>query len=306
MNDERLKKLFAESRKRQEEKKRKEKEKRIAKKERKKEKKREENLIKRMKHKKHKKKIYNRRQYKKYRKKFLAQKKKEGDRYGFFRLFLTRNKVSIKYLGFSYWMNRSLKRMEEYINENRKDVLCPKLVTRSSNEKRHLYNKKRLHPIKYEIVLVEKIPEGENNERRFRNENGTFITNRTNKPDYAIVTKMDWYIEEKYKVYGYNHLRDRKTCRWILDNIILKNDCRNNVKRLFVYRNTLIVQYDSDFDMIICKSQFEAARLYEVIRKNVKSKYILFTGKLARNLSYKMKQKIVDKTGWDGLNCYIH
>ena len=174
-----------------------------------------------------------------------------GDVYGFYRIVLTKDYKQYDELSYSWWMLTAYDKFNKYIEKNNKNVICEKIIAQSN-----MYDAK---PVKYEILLLKKIdPETDNGVRELRNEEGMFVENViTNRDKYAIIAKSDWFIPETYNVYGYNPVTDRKTGRWIFDNIINVNCNKYNLKNVFMCDNKLIVQYDNDFDFVLCKRMSE-------------------------------------------------
>ena len=235
-------------------KKQKEKEKEKLKKQKEKEKKKLENYKKRLKKKREKykpihlknlEKKHNAKAYQKRRKKVLEEKKKNGDVQGYYRIILTKNYTQTKELSPSRWLLTAYKKFNDYIKENNDNIICEKICTKTQNN---------ITPVKYEILLLKKInPETDNGIRELKNDNGLFVENKiSNNNQYAIIAKNDWFIPETYNVYGYNPQTDKKTGKWILDNILLKNCNKDNLKNIFIFNEKLIIQYNLDFDFITC------------------------------------------------------
>lgn len=246
-------------------------------------------------HKKNLRKRQNKRAYAKRRAAELEIHKKNGDVYGFYRIVLTKNYRQFDELSYSWWMLTAYKKFNKYIEDNHKDVICEKIISQS--------NKQDSEPVKYEILLLKKIdPETDDGVRELRNEEGMFIENKiTNNEKYAIIAKSDWYIPETYNVYGYNPVSDRKTGRWIFDNLINVNCDKYHMKNVFMCDNKLIIQYDSDLDFVLCKTPKECLRLYNALEYNMgkKNKYVLFSNYLVDARKSWLYNELEKKTGWD-------
>ena len=161
--------------------------------------------------------------------------------------------------------------------------------------------------VKYEILLLKRIEEGADGVRELRNEEGMFIENRiANNDRYAIISKTDWYIPETYNVYGYSPITDRKTGRWIFDNIINKDCCRENLKNVFMCDNKLVVQYNSGFDFVLCKNPDECLRLYNGLEQATgkKNRFVLYSGYLVEARKSWFYDEMEKKTGWDREKIY--
>lgn len=297
----------------QERKKEKDKEKKAAKKKREKEKarekKKEETHKRRLKkkreaykpiHIKNLRKKQNARAYKKRRAAELAEHKSNGDVWGYYRIVLSKNYKQTKELSSSWWMLTAYEKFNNYIKENHEGVICEKIIAQS--------NRQDSEEVKYEILLLKKIdPEKDNGVRELRNKWGMFVENKISNNDrYAIIAKDDWYIPETYNVYGYNPVSDRKTGRWIFDNIINKNCTRDNMKNIFMCDNKLIIQYNSDFDFVLCKTKDECIRLYNglMAATDKKNKYILYSNFISENRKSWLYDQLEKKTGWSRETLY--
>lgn len=242
----------------------------------------------------------NQKAYAKRRKAALDEHKAKGDVRGFYRIILTKNYKQTKELSFSWWMLTAYDKFNQYIEENHKGVICEKIISQS--------NKQDEEPVKYEILLLKKInPKEDDGVRELRDENGTFIENKIkNRTTYAIISKADWYIPETYNVYGYNPVSDRKTGRWIFDNIINVNCCKENLKNVFMCDNKLIIQYNDNLDFVMCKTKDECLRLYNGLEnaKDKKNKFVIFSGYLVDARKPWLYNELEKKTGWSRETLY--
>ena len=219
-------------------------------------------------------------------------------------IVIMKNYKKKKRLAFTWWMTDAFEKYNQYIEENRKNVRYPIKIS-ETNEKKQKKGIKSTNTL-YEIMILQKTND-EQYPAKFRNEYGKFVDNVIiDNSDYNIIAKDEWYVEETFHVYGYHPIKDRKTFCFILNNIILKNNNKENIKRIFTYKNKLIIQYNSDIDMVSCKTAGEAKRLYSELYKSVDDKkYILFTGTLyTKNMSTWVLNKIEEKTGRARKACY--
>lgn len=261
-------------------------------------------------HKKVLKKRQNKRAYKKRRAAQLEERREKGDKYAWHMVVIMKNGKRIKRLGATWWKTDAYKIYSEAIEENEKNVLCPVKIHETDTK----LQKKGVSSInmKYEILIVQKTNNPEDNVKKFRNEDGKLIDNIiVDNENYKIIAKHDWLVEETFNVYGFHPKKERKDIHFILDEMVLKNSCRDNVKRVFIFNNKVVIQYDSDFDFITCKTDDEADRLYTILEKKVnkpkKNKFILFTGKLNKHLSTWFLNELEKKTGWERESCWrIH
>lgn len=235
----------------------------------------------------------NKRAYAKRRKVILEQRAKEGNEYGYYMILLMKNKRKVKRLKFKRLRNSIMADFDELISKNREEVSFPKQYIKSVDGNHQLKTE-------YEIVIVELLKDGDDNTTRLRNKEGLFIDHViVDNNNYALIRKDDWWEEEYFNVYGYDPINDKKTFKFIMDNIVLKNVSKDNMKRIFVHNHRVYIQYDTDFDFITCRNEVDAKRLYDAILKKCnKNKFILFTGNVPKEQVSWLYDKIEEKTGW--------
>lgn len=273
------------------------------KKEKKAEKQKEKKRLRKIEESKKKRQRVNRRYYKKRRAKILAEKRKQHDKYGCFQVVIMNDYKKIEKLGLARWRNTALDIYENALAKNREEVLCPVVI----KEMRKSVNHKITRSTKYEIMIVETLmDENEDKVRKLRNKEGKLVENVIKDRHYSIFKKDDWYIEETFYVYGYHPIKNRKTAHFILD-MLLDGACKQNIKRVFRFRNKLVFQYDDDFDFIVCKDKNDAERLSDILEKKVKklkmNKYIFFTDSLSKRLHQWFLTELQEKTGWSEETC---
>lgn len=261
----------------------------------KKEKEEEKKRLKKIAHKKKLKSKQNKRAYQKRRNAELERRKHLGDEQGYFSVYITKNRKRIRYIGASWWKTDAYKIFTNAIEGNRKKVLFPQSEITQKNE---------AIPVKYEILLVKKTKEGESNVSEFRNDIGKYVTNIiTDWDDHVIIDKADWFIEAKFGIYGYHPYKDKKTYSFILNNLLLNNaNTGDEMRRIMIYKNKLIIQYLEDFDFITCYNEDQCEELYAKLQKDItklKKKYIVFMGKIVSDLISSWIDKFEEKTGWE-------
>jgi hypothetical protein len=240
----------------------------------------------------------NRRYYKKVRAKQLKERAKNGDVYGYYMILLMKNRKRMGKIGIARWKTEAYRKFNESVSENREHVKFPVKIYESGNSGKTWKSD-------YEIIIVQKVEPNSDNSTYIRNNNGKFVEHViTDNDKYIILDKAEWYVEEKFNVYGYHPIKDRKSFDFIMDNIILKDIERDTARRIFTFKNKLVVQYDTDFDFITCKTPKEAERLYDAIQKETDGNpYLLFTGQLAKDMHRWFVDEMVEKTGWDRSAC---
>lgn len=226
-----------------------------------------------------------------------------GDRYGYFQVIIVRNGKRIKKLKIFRWISNAYNFYNNQIAQNRNNIATyqtnTRMTNKSSNDKEM---KKESH---YEIILIEHYDKSKSDGiRRFKDENGKYINTIVDNSNYIILNKDIWFIEETYHVYGYHPEKDRKTGMWIFENLIVPNNNKYNIKRIFLYNNKLFIQYDDDFDFIITKNKDDAKLLYKNLeRLSYKLKYVLYTGDIKNINKGRIIKKMMEKTGWGESAC---
>lgn len=242
----------------------------------------------------------NRRYYKKVRAKQLKERAKNGDVYAFYMVLLMKNRQRIGKIGKAWWKTEAYRLFNEAIAANREQVKYPVKICKSGNSGKTWSNE-------YEIIIVQRVTDDmfKDNVTFIRDEHGKFVEHAIIDNDrYIILDKAEWYVDEKFNVYGYHPIKNRKTFKFILDNIVLKDLERDTSRRIFTYKNKLVVQYDSDFDFVTCKTQEEAERLYDTIQSETDGNpYLLFTGRLSKDMSRWFVDEMMEKTGWTRATC---
>lgn len=281
-----------------------EREQRKAEKERiKKEKEEEKKRLKRIEHKKKLKRKQNQKYYKKVKAKRLQERKEKGDKRAYHMVVIMKNYKRRKRLGFSWWMTDAYEIYNKAIEENRATVKFPVQI-HEGNEKRQKAGERSINAT-YEIMILQRTSEGQQI-NSFRNKSGKFVPNIIiDDENYTIIAKHEWLVEETFNVYGYHPIKDRKTFDFILNEMVLKNCERDNIKRIFSFNNRVIIQYDSDIDIITCKTASDAKRLYNEIEKaTVGNKFLIFTERMtSKNIATWVLNKLEEKTGWKRSSC---
>lgn len=283
---------------------RKEREERKAEKERiKKEKEEEKKRLKKIEHKKKLKKRQNQKYYKKIRDAKLKEREEKGDKRTYHMVLIMKDYKRKKRIGASWWMTDAYEIYNNAIKENRETVKFP-VEIHEGNEKKQKQGERSKKAV-YEIMILQRTPEGQEI-NKFRNKSGKFIPSIIiDDENYTIIAKDEWFMEETFNVFGYHPIKDRKTFDFILNEMVLKDASKDNIKRIFSFHNKLIIQYDNDIDIITCKTAYDAKRLHDTLRKYTSdNKYILYTENVtSRNIAAWVLNKLEEKTGWSRKAC---
>lgn len=152
-----------------------------------------------------------------------------------------------------------------------------------------------------EYIIIEKTDSKPN---VLRNEYGKLVEQNVNKDGWVIIDKYRYKREETFWVYGYNSKNDRKTFLWVYNNLVINDSDGFNFKRVFLYKNKLIIKDDvENIEMVLCKDVSDAVRMYNKIEEWVKidkNKQILFLGDFSDigDRRRKLEDELIKLTGW--------
>lgn len=252
-------------------------------------------------------KVYNQRSRSKKRKNLVKERAKIGDEPGMFLVFITCNNKAIRFITKASWRLKGFDVFYNAIEENRRQVLCPReMDVRNKTLGDHLAHKTS----KYEIVLVQYLPEGEDGTRSFRNDFGKFVDYYViNSPNRAIIAKDYWYVDDTFYVYGYHPTRDKKTCGFIFDNIVMKDlDGMHDMKTIRLCQRRLFIETPDNLDFVICSSTKACENLYNalfnLVEKN-KCENVIFLGHVPESQFSHIESLIEAKTGWPRSACTL-
>ena len=237
----------------------------------------------------------NHRYYIRHRKRpFVRRRLHKGDQQGRFIIYFVKNKEYNKTYAWYGWKFGSIEKFNKLVAANHERSICPRLYegrTKKSGEQ----------PVKYEILIKQKIdPSLETNESLFRNELGASITIKTDDPEWRILAKDDWYIEENFYLYGYHPKYDRKDAKFIIDNVIMRYIEEYSICRIFIWKSYLFIENDDDFTFVLTKASDEAVRLYNILYDRLSQiENLYFTGTLSKGSIPTWIDKMVEKTGWE-------
>lgn len=223
----------------------------------------------------------------------------QKDHNAFYQIIITsQNKIMICVFKTMY-KKSALSAFSKILTENKKSVRFPI---------RHSSRDHKLIPSKYEILLMKTKSDNDPNGPLLRNEFGKLVPHISNSNKMIIYKKEEYLFEETFWIYGLNPKSQRKDFNYIFNDMIFKYlEARNLLKvkfpvlNIFIYRNKLIIENDNDFDIVICKCENDAARLYTELKcesTNHKIKSIFFSGFAKGQLNARIEEKILNKTGW--------
>lgn len=248
----------------------------------------------------------NQKYYAKVKKKNEAMRKKLGDKNTYCMILLVRDKKRIERFGASWWRTDAQKLYNDLLEANRKNVKFPVKIRSDWRGKSIKENTKYA---KWEIVLVERTSKEDDNITQFRNDDGKFINVEIiDNQEYKVIARDEWYIEERFNVYGYHPKKDRKDYSFIVNELFLKKiEQIHDILRVNILNNKIFISHSEDFDFITCKNHDEAERLYTAFQNDErlsKNKNVVFFGNfVGRSQIIEVYDKMIEKTGWDREAC---
>ena len=187
-----------------------------------------------------------------------------------------------------YEGNNEIISKEKYFNiiDNNK-VLFPK--------KSNAY--KKVKPVLYEILYLK---EKHINDTPFYEKDnlGRNVPVDINSNKWSLIHKSEFFYEEKFTVFGYDKRLETKE---IIKLILLKRNYKDKIKQVNYVLNKVLIYQNGDFDIIVCKNNSDARRLYKTLREFVetnKIRNVMFTGLVGKRNRTNLYKKIVEKTGW--------
>lgn len=197
------------------------------------------------------------------------------------------------YLGDFHSLDDAYIKLKE-LQENNKNIIFKKKFT----------NKGEISEYKGEYLLLKKNREGDLQNGMLRNEYGKLIEHISSNSKWVVYDKCKRDIEETFWVYGKCPKTDRKTFKWVYDNLIKdKIETDYDIERVLIYKNKLIIKYDNnEMSIILCKTTSDAIRFYELLKVWCKGdKQVFFIGSYDKisDKRRELEEELMNYTGWN-------
>ena len=207
-----------------------------------------------------------------------------------YRIILVRNGEYKKTLHKSKTLSSSMENFERIIEDNAHVRFPQRFITT-----------KKVKPVEYKVYMVKELEDGDK-PRLVRDKFGKLYEE---KPIFGMWTVLDdnsYEIEESFYVYGYNPVHDRKNIRFVI-GLLLKNIKKQRLsKSIVVLHNKLFIYNESQFDIVICKCNDDAIRLYNMLLEAAQSnnfKRLIFIGEAGDKLTGELYEMMMEETGWN-------
>ena len=219
-----------------------------------------------------------------------------GKRKAQYKIIITSHGLQIEFVNWYQTVKDAYKAFKRITTENAKNVVFPVKYI----------NHMTIKEADYEILLLKRRERLESKAQKLRNEYGQFIDHIIdNDDDWIIVDKCTYNKEESFWVFGYHPKHQRKDFMFILTNFFIKEmKDKDLFKRILIYKNKLLIQYDNNIEIVICKCVSDCVRLYSEIESKceiLKIKNVCFSGYVSNVIRDKIESIIHEKTGWNQL-----
>lgn len=161
--------------------------------------------------------------------------------------------------------------------------------------KTKVYKDKKLVDVNYEILLLKKREESDQN-RVIKNDLGKFVEETVDDLDWIIIDAAVYLMEENFSVSGANR---KLTAKEIIDYIVMSNQQKTNPKQILMLNNKLVIE-GLELQLITCKDIEETIRLYNKIRSycfDKKITDIIFFGSVPKENRKTWYKKINERLG---------
>lgn len=168
---------------------------------------------------------------------------------------------------------------------------------------RKVINAGELKESRDEYLILQKNRDGNLKETQLRNEYGKLVDQKTNSKIWEVYDKCKRLVEETFWVYGYCPKTDRKTFKWIFDNMIIgKLNEKHYIIRIILYKNKIIIKHDEyPIDFVICKNTSDAIRFYNLLEEWCKKvRQVFFLGSYSKisDKRRELESELIELTGW--------
>jgi len=203
-----------------------------------------------------------------------------------YQIILIENSKKIKVL---YTYSREYDALYRLTNLGNKKIFFPK---------KQVYKNKILTKVIYHVLLIKKRTEKDKSVT-VRDNYGKLLESFMGDPNWVVLGKIDYNIEEQFNVTGANR---KLNALEIINNVLMPNLSDKNPKQVVILNNKLIIE-GITLNMVTCKDITEARRLYNKLRtycfeeKTIPPNNIIFFGTVPKKNKRLWYKKITTLTG---------
>lgn len=194
-----------------------------------------------------------------------------------YQIVIIRNNEVITCISSHKTYDKAMDKVDKMVKENLDSVHFPI----------RYFNYEYVTNMKFYIAILKRRDENDNEGTYVKNDYGEYVTHITDNEGWVLVRKEPFEFEETFWVYGYNPYKDRKDFMFIYENLVKKYASQKYFFiNVYVYKNKVLFEQPDHMDMVICKCQSDAERLYGVLddySQKDKLKYIMFSGVRNKN-----------------------
>ena len=209
-----------------------------------------------------------------------------------FKIVATLNGRQKEYVGQYYSLEKAYEKFRELEKSNDEVIFKRKVINAGS-----------LKDSRDEYLLLQKNRNGELGNTMLRNQFGKLIEQISSNPKWIIYDKCDRSVEETFWVYGYCPKTNRKTFKWVYENLVIGGLKESyDIERILTYKNKLIIKYDDGkMGIVICKNVSDCFRFYNLLQEWCrKNRQIFFIGSYDRisDRRRELEDELIEYTGW--------
>lgn len=212
-----------------------------------------------------------------------------------YKIVSCRNGKQISFIGKYNEVQKAYEKINELLKQS-DNVVFPSLVSHNS----------KIVDTKYEYLILERKENiTDDTVNYLRNDYGKLVEQRTNSVQWKIYDKFQYKTEETFWVWGYNNKTDRKTFKWIYDNVLVGKIYTNyDLRFVCLFKNKIVFKDDDEnLDIIFCKTQYDAVRFYNLLEELIKKdkiRQVFFLGSFNKinDKRRKLEEKLIETTGW--------
>lgn len=200
-----------------------------------------------------------------------------------YQIILTENDKKVKTL---YTYTREYDALYRFTNINSKQVHFPK---------KQVYKNKILTEVTHHVLLLKKRNDGDKS-IIIRDKYGKLLESYTEDPDWVVLGRSEYQIEEQFSVTGANR---KLNLNEIISYVLLSKLNDKNPKQILLLHNKVIIE-GITLNMITCKDEEESVRLYNKLRVysfDNKVKHLIFFGSIPKTDRKVWYKKIHGYTG---------
>lgn len=195
---------------------------------------------------------------------------------GTYLLLKTTNQRKSAYMSKAYSLEGIMKKYNVILEEANKHVVFPRKYNMPDGIP---------HRVHYELVIIKRRNEFDPSYTVLKDFIGlkryVYVSDN---PNYIIVAKANYPVEEMFAVSGHHNFYDRKTFMWICKELVETFLRMDGMLRVLFFKNKLYLDYNLQrLEVVTCKTRDDAVRFYNMlIDRYCDSEKMFFAGEMER------------------------